>query len=103
MPNSSIPQLHERTQHLLSSIEVLHKDTYFVGHSLGCISILRYLQQANIPEPLGSLVFVSGFTDPVPALPSLDEFTNDQLDYQQIIDSVRKRAVIASKDTIVPK
>ncbi|MFK4436529.1 putative alpha/beta hydrolase family esterase [Paenibacillus sp. RC21] len=103
MPNSQAPQLHEWTQQLLSSIEVLHKDTYFVGHSLGCVSILRYLQQVSIPEQLGGLVFVSGFTDPVPTLPSLDEFTTDKLDYEQIMDSVKMRTVIASKDdTIVP-
>ncbi|MBE0344504.1 serine hydrolase family protein, partial [Paenibacillus sp. 28ISP30-2] len=103
MPNSQAPQLHEWTQHLLSNIEVLHKDTYFVGHSLGCVSILRYLQQVSIPEQLSGLVFVSGFTDPVPTLPSLDEFTTDKLDYEQIMDSVKMRTVIASKDdTIVP-
>lgn len=48
-------------------------------------------------------MFVSGFTDPVPSLPSLDEFTIDHLDDQQIMDSLKARAAIASKDdTIVP-
>ncbi|KAF6628679.1 serine hydrolase family protein [Paenibacillus sp. EKM208P] len=103
MPNSQSPKLNEWIEHLLQNIKVLHKDTYFIGHSLGCVSILRYLQQVSIPEPLGGLVFVSGFTDPVPSLPSLDEFTNGPLDYQQIMDSLKARSVIASKDdTIVP-
>ncbi|WP_255305442.1 alpha/beta hydrolase [Paenibacillus sp. Mc5Re-14] len=103
MPNSQAPKLNEWIEHLLQNIKVLHKDTYFIGHSLGCVSILRYLQQVNIPEPLGGGIFVSGFADPVPSLPSLDEFTNDHLSYQQIMDSLGARVVIASKDdAIVP-
>jgi predicted alpha/beta hydrolase family esterase len=103
MPNSQAPKLNEWIEYLLQNIKVLHKDTYFIGHSLGCVSILRYLQQVNISEPLGGAVFVSGFTDPVPSLPSLDEFTIDHLDDQQIMASLKARAAIASKDdTIVP-
>ncbi|AET61989.1 hydrolase yden [Paenibacillus terrae HPL-003] len=103
MPNSQSPKLNEWIEHLLLNIKVLHKDTYFIGHSLGCVSILRYLQQVITPEPLGGVVFVSGFTDPVPSLPSLDEFTNSHFDYQHIMDSLKARTAIASKDdTIVP-
>ncbi|XBB65759.1 alpha/beta hydrolase [Nocardioides sp. WV_118_6] len=45
-----------------------------VGHSLGCLTVLRHL--AGLPGDwrLGRLVLVAGFVDPLPALPGLDPY-----------------------------
>lgn len=48
-------------------------------------------------------VLVSGFTKPLPGLPMLDEFTQEQIDYSEAAALASRRAVIASKDDpIVP-
>lgn len=103
MPAPLSPNLHEWLEHLSSTANVLKRDTYFVAHSLGCVSLLKYLLKAKLQEPLGGLVLVSGFTKPLPGLPMLDEFTQDQTDYSEAAALALKRAVIASRDdAIVP-
>ncbi|MDO8599711.1 MAG: alpha/beta fold hydrolase [bacterium] len=41
------------------------EDTYLVGHSAGCITILRYLEGLPDGAKVGGAVFVAGFTDPL--------------------------------------
>lgn len=62
MPAPLSPKLQEWLEHLSSKAKVLKRDTYFVAHSLGCVSLLKYLLKAKLQEPLGGLVLVSGFT-----------------------------------------
>ncbi|MEK3899243.1 RBBP9/YdeN family alpha/beta hydrolase [Paenibacillus sp. FSL R7-0179] len=103
MPTPLSPNLQEWLEHLSSKAKLLNQDTYFVAHSLGCVSLLKYLLSARPQEPLGGLVLVSGFTKPLPGLPMLDEFTQDQINYSEAAALAPKRAVIASKDdAIVP-
>lgn len=51
--------------------------TIVVAHSLGCLTVLRALGSLAGPWRLGTLVLVSGFLDPLPALPELDGFIAD--------------------------
>lgn len=51
--------------------------TIVVAHSLGCLTVLRALGSLAGPWRLGTLVLVSGFLDPLPALPGLDGFIAD--------------------------
>lgn len=103
MPAPLSPNLQEWLEHLSSKAKLLNQDTYFVAHSLGCVSLLKYLLSAKPQEPLGGLVLVSGFTKPLPGLPMLDEFTQDQTDYSEAAALAPRRAVIASRDdAIVP-
>ena len=39
------------------------KDCYFAGHSLGCITILRYLEGLGEGEKVGGAFLVAGFTE----------------------------------------
>lgn len=103
MPTPLSPNLNEWLKHLFQNANILTKDTYFVAHSLGCVSLLKHLQQTELKEQIGGLVLVSGFTKSLPSFQLLDEFTQERLDYNRIVDKVKKRAVIASKnDPIVP-
>ena len=40
-------------------VEAPDKDTYFIGHSIGCQAILRYLEKIN--SPVGGALFVAGW------------------------------------------
>lgn len=103
MPTPLSPSLPEWLDYLTQHADILTRSTYFVAHSLGCVSLLNYLQQATLKEQIGGLVLVSGFTKALPSLPVLDEFTKERSNYSQVADKVNKRAVIASKDDpIVP-
>ena len=59
MPNTETPILEEWVSYLSRQIGTLDEQTYLVGHSIGCQTILRYLE--TIPEKCGGVVFVAGW------------------------------------------
>lgn len=62
MPAPDTPKMKEWVAHIAKSIGSPDKDTYLVGHSLGCIAILRYLESLNRGVEIGGTVFVGGRT-----------------------------------------
>ncbi|MFD2700657.1 RBBP9/YdeN family alpha/beta hydrolase [Paenibacillus shunpengii] len=102
MPTPLAPKVNEWLDYL-SENAVINSNTFFVAHSLGCISLLKYLHQSGLKTQIGGIVLVSGFLKSLPILPEIDEFVQEQPDYNQIIQIAKKRAVIAAKDdNIVP-
>lgn len=100
MPNPQNPSLEEWINALQSNVK-LGDDTYLIGHSLGCITILQYLQR--IEAKIGGFILVSGFYEPLSILPQLDSFTNPHLNFSKLISISPNRVVIAAKDDeIVP-
>lgn len=59
MPNADEPKINEWVSHIAGIVGDADKDTYFVGHSIGCQAIIRYLQ--TIDAQVGGCVFVAGF------------------------------------------
>lgn len=103
MPTPQTPKLDEWLNQLAQSAKDMDSDTYFVAHSLGCITLLRFLLRQNSSQPIGGLVLVSGFAQSLPTLPILDEFVEQPLDYHQLIQRASQCAGIAAKDDpIVP-
>jgi len=103
MPHSHAPNAGAWDEWLASHITRCNENTILVGHSLGCIALLRYLN--NQPESLkvNGVAFVSGFLEPVPTLPELDSFSKVEIHCEKIIKMAKNRLVIgAANDTIVP-
>jgi len=48
---------------LATTVGTPDEDTYLVGHSAGCITILRYLEGLPGHVKVGGVVLVAGFTD----------------------------------------
>ena len=59
MPNAANPKVKEWLEMLSDWVGKPDEETYFVGHSLGCITILRYLETVN--TPVGGAIFVAGW------------------------------------------
>lgn len=59
MPNSSKPNIEEWISHLKRIVGEIDDDTYFVGHSVGCQTILRYLEGLPNDKLVGGCVFVA--------------------------------------------
>ena len=59
MPNTDEPKIEEWVSYLDKQIDKLDENTYFVGHSIGCQTIMRYLQ--NINTKIGGAIFVAGW------------------------------------------
>jgi len=63
MPDIDTPVIERWVAKLAEAVGVPDKDTYFVGHSIGCQTILRYLnsRKFNPLETVGGAVFVAGW------------------------------------------
>ncbi len=61
MPNTSTPSLKEWTSHLKKVVGKLDEETYFIGHSIGCQTIMRYLENENFKGKINKVVFVAGW------------------------------------------
>lgn len=79
------------------------EDTLFIGHSLGCITILHYLSSIEPERKIGGIVFVSGFVNKIKEIPVVDAFINKDSDYSSLQSRIEKRLVLfSSNDKIVP-
>lgn len=103
MPDSDAPDNARWQAALAQSVGDVDGNTWFIGHSLGCISVLRYLSQRPEAQRAGGIVLVSGFSEPVPGLEMLDNFTRTPLANVEKLLRIPHRAVVASlNDEIVP-
>lgn len=64
-PNTEKPKLNEWLPMLKEIAEKPDEELYLVGHSLGCITSMRYLESLARGQLIGGVVFVAGFTDNV--------------------------------------
>jgi predicted alpha/beta hydrolase family esterase len=60
MPNTDEPKIEEWVNFLENLVGEPDKNTYFVGHSIGCQAILRYLGKLNAKK-VGGAIFVAGW------------------------------------------
>lgn len=61
MPNSEKPVIADWVEYLAEAIGTPDKDTYLIGHSIGCQTILRYIEQLGGNDKIGGAVFVAGW------------------------------------------
>lgn len=72
-----------------------------IGHSLGCIAALRFLQKSHLQHV--NLLLVSGFDEPLFTLPQLDAFTHTPVSYSNIWPKINQAVVMSAiDDDIVP-
>lgn len=89
MPNTKNPQLSEWLPYLQQQVGMPDEDTYFVGHSLGCITILKYIESLPKNVKVGGAILVAGFTSPI-HFNELDNFFQTPLNDEKINKSVLK-------------
>jgi predicted alpha/beta hydrolase family esterase len=61
MPDTDTPVIAKWVSALSTAVGTPDRDTYFIGHSIGCQAILRYLE--TVDTPVGGAVFVAGWFD----------------------------------------
>lgn len=59
MPNTDSPTMDTWINKLKEVVGTPDKNTYFIGHSIGCKTILRYLEEINMQ--VGGALFVAGW------------------------------------------
>ena len=61
LPDAENPRIEKWVPKLAEAVGVLDEHTYFVGHSMGCQAIARYLETLPDGVGMGGAVFVGGF------------------------------------------
>lgn len=102
MPNTANPKLNEWLGHLQSTLKNPDENTFLIGHSLGCITILRYLESLPRNTKIGGAFLVAGFSGPI-GFDELKSFVDKPLDYEKIKSQTGKIiAVHSDDDSLVP-
>ena len=96
MPNSNSPEVKAWDECLEKNINEMNENTYFIGHSLGCITALRYLEKQSQEKRIAGIIMVSGFNCVNPRYPFFDPFIKDNLDTEKIKKMIKKRIVVSS-------
>ncbi len=61
MPNSNKPKINEWVSHLSRIAGKVDENTYFIGHSIGCQTIMRYLEKLDEKDMTGEYIFIAGW------------------------------------------
>ena len=61
LPKPDNPRIDTWVQKLAQTVGTPDEHTYFVGHSMGCQTIARYLATLPPEQKIGGVVFVAGF------------------------------------------
>lgn len=73
MPDTDMPKFEKWLPKLQEVASNPDEELYLVGHSLGCITILRYLEKLPEDVKIGGVVFVAGFTDDLSDIDSIED------------------------------
>lgn len=101
MPNPDQPTMNVWVPHLAKTVGQPQENDYFVGHSLGCITTLRYLETLSADQKVGGAVLVAGFGHDL-AYPDykgeLSSFSQTPVNWQSIKKHCPKFVAIMSDD-----
>ena len=61
LPDTKTPRIYNWVPALARAVGIADSETYFVGHSMGCQTIARYLETLPDGVTVGGAVFVGGF------------------------------------------
>lgn len=83
MPETNLPKLSLWLPKLKEVAGESSEDLYLIGHSAGCVTILRYLEDLDEGKKVGGVVLVAGFTDDL-GFEELKNFFEDPIDFEKI-------------------
>jgi len=59
MPDTAAPKINAWVGKLSEIVGKINEDTYFIGHSIGCQTILRYLETLPVTTKIGGVVLLA--------------------------------------------
>lgn len=102
MPDTNHPKMDAWVNHLAKIVGTPDEDCYFVGHSLGCITILRYLEKLKEAGKIGGAILVAGFSDDL-GIQELKNFFTKPIEWKKIRSNCKNFAAVHSdNDKWVP-
>ncbi len=99
MPETDHPRVRPWVGTLHEVVGEPCPDDVFVGHSLGCITIIRYLLSLSPGQHVGHCIFVAGFYEELgPEYEELRTFLDDPIDWSRVREACPSFTVIHSDD-----
>ena len=108
LPDSLTPKIEAWVPVLADLVSKTDQDTFFIGHSMGCQTILRFLQTLPPEQIAGGVVLVAGFTGKLTGLTEEEKLVARPWEETPIdLDKVKDRAkhfaaVLSDNDPWVP-
>lgn len=110
MPETNAPRISKWVPALSKAVGEADSDTYFIGHSMGCQTIIRYLETLPDQVRVGGAVFVAGFLTRLTNLEDEDEvrdiekeWLESPLDLANVKSHLPKSiAIFSDDDMFVP-
>lgn len=102
LPDSGHPKMQAWLETLKKSVGTPDENCYFLGHSLGCITVLRYLESLSDNLQIGGTVLVAGFSDMEISLDEDEDiqeiktFFENPLDFEKVKQHCKKFVAIHS-------
>jgi len=108
MPDTDNPKIENWVGYLEKKINVdeIDEQTYFVGHSIGCQTIMRYLEKLHKHKRVGGCVFVAGWFDLINLEPEEMEIAhpwiNQHINFERVLDHTNRfLALFSTNDPYV--
>ena len=95
MPHTHKPVFKEWIAHIKKVAAQADEHSYFVGHSLGCITILRFIESLHPGKKIGGAVLVAGFTSNL-GFKQLESFYAKPIEWAKIRKNCKKFVAIHS-------
>ncbi len=96
MPDSDPPKLATWLPHLRQVIGEADEDLVLIGHSIGTVAIMRYLESLQSGQ-VGKVIMVAGFTDQL-GFSELENFFETRLDFSSIKTKSKNGFVVIQSD-----
>ena len=102
MPDTDNPSMKTWVPTLSAAVGEPDADTFLIGHSIGCATIMRYLEALPGGQKVGGVIFVAGFTDNL-EFEELSNFFETPIDFEKVKTKANKFVAIQSdNDPYVP-
>ncbi len=104
MPNTNKPKIEEWVKYLENNINLdeINEETYFIGHSIGCQTIMRFLEKLHKHKKIAGCIFVDGWFDLINLEPEEMEIAhpwiNSEIHFERILDHCNNFLAIFSDD-----
>jgi predicted alpha/beta hydrolase family esterase len=101
-PETDLPQMNKWVAKLEELVSTPDEEVFLVGHSIGAVTILKYLEKLTDNQKIGGAVLVAGFTEDL-GYKEISNFFTEPID----LDIVKKHSkgfvsIVSDNDPYVP-
>ncbi|MDO8618532.1 MAG: alpha/beta fold hydrolase [Candidatus Daviesbacteria bacterium] len=107
MPDTEHPKIETWVPHLKEVVGEVRPDDILIGHSMGCQTILRYLEGLQEGQKVEKIILVAGFIELMGLEPNeleiRDAWLNTPLNFEKVKSHANKFiAIFSDNDPVVP-